>query len=213
MLIAFVVACGSDRNPGSDDHCAPTCWQNSPGQATSSAEQVEAWAEQCKAADAGCPGRYCAVTRLEFRNAPEVLRYSVQCESGVPDDRYCQYVIGEFIADHAWLGPDYGLLGDKNVDTCEQGINDGWRVTGWAYPVGGPAAQWTPEKIEDALAHDVTSTPCEEIADLRSCIRAFIPPDIHCTPEFDKSTNEYLGCGYRQEPFNRPINWRDVIKD
>ncbi|NLH47927.1 MAG: hypothetical protein GX444_04900 [Myxococcales bacterium] len=68
--------------------------------------------------------------------------------------------------------------------------------------------------INDALIHEITDTPCEEITDLRTCIRSFIPPDIHCTPVFSKiDYATFIGCEAKQEPFDRPLGWREMYQD
>jgi len=77
----------------------------------------------------------------------------------------------------------------------------------------------------------VSSTSCEKITDYHQCVRAFIPPDIHCTPKFDsfsddgqfdftpisdsglKDNQKYVGCMPMQEPFNRGLGWRDDYEE
>ncbi|NLH47926.1 MAG: hypothetical protein GX444_04895 [Myxococcales bacterium] len=222
LLFISFLACAQDKNDdnATDDDdssppCEPTCWQHSPEQATGSQDQIEEWAAECQNADSGCEGRYCVATRMEFQNAPDDLKYSVQCESGVSEDLYCEYYwSGGASSENSWLGPDYGYLSNKNLYVCDPDPDDAWTVTGWAQIPGGSGKKWTSEKVADSLAHDITITDCEDIADLKICIRSFIPPDIHCTPKFDTiSYTQFVGCESRQEPFNRPLNWRDVIPD
>jgi hypothetical protein len=223
LLLSCFIACTNDKNNDDDDDndddtspaCEPTCWQNSPDQATGSLDQMEQWAEECKNADSGCPGRYCAATRLEYKNAPEGLKYAVQCESAVDNDNYCEYYWGGGdIAEYHWLGPEYGMLEDNSIYVCNQNINDAWTVTGWALVPGGTNKKWTSDKIEDSLVHEISATECETITDLRTCIRSFIPPDIHCTPAFSKIDYlTFIGCESKQEPFNRPLGWREKYQD
>ncbi|NLH51134.1 MAG: hypothetical protein GX444_21375 [Myxococcales bacterium] len=108
------------------------------------------------------------------------------------------------------------MLSEKtNGYLCDPDPNDAWTVTGWALQgAGGTDASWTAETIQDALIHEITDTPCEEITDLRTCIRSFIPPDIHCTPVFSKiDYATFIGCESKQEPFDRPLGWREMYAD
>ena len=227
VMLTLFAACSHEIDESADDDssppCEPTCWQYSPEQVTGSLDQIEEWVDECKNADSGCEGRYCVATRMEFQNAPDDLKYSVQCESGVlskeSNTRYCLHYEDEqggASVDYLWLGPDYGFLSSKkNWYSCNPNPDDAWVITGWAHQISGNStAHWTAETVQDALVHEITDTPCEEITDLRTCLRSFIPPDIHCTPKFDQLTDmTFIACESMQEPFDRPLGWREIYQE
>ncbi|NLH46967.1 MAG: hypothetical protein GX444_00025 [Myxococcales bacterium] len=220
LLIAFFAA-SCEQNDHDDDNsspaCQPTCWQNSPEQATGSLPQVEEWAAACEQADSGCADTPCVTTYLEFFEAPENLRYAVQCESGVSpalETLYDGCYGDEGTVIYLWLGAAYGFLVDTNCRSCGQPENRA--PTGWANAPGDPqewAGQftWDEEKIAAVLAHEISDLPCEQITDYQQCVRAFIPPYTHCVPDPFSLANGKVQCGAADEPFDRESGWREFV--
>ncbi|NLH48142.1 MAG: hypothetical protein GX444_06005 [Myxococcales bacterium] len=202
-----------DDNDDSSPVCQPMCWQNSPEQATGSAEQVEEWKNQCEVADSGCDDTLCIATQLYFYNAPDNLKYAVQCESGIVDDIWDACIVHLPVSMYYWLGPSFGCLTEDNCSECGQSHLE---VTGWRGSAQFSVCDdkpWDEGTIADVLAHEESETPCEEIADLRQCIRAFIPPYTHCVPMLNNDTYEFEGCSSADEPYNRLAGWRDLLDE
>jgi hypothetical protein len=221
VLGAMCCGCGKQKeNKSEGPPCQPTCWQHSPEQVTDSLDQADAWTEECREADSGCSSRFCVAVTMEFRNPPDERKYTVQCESAVKDEEvnaeYCDYYgRGGDVAEFFWLGFDYGALSETQIYQCDSAPEYAKTPTGWALESGVFSAypDWTADRIQDALVHEVVEGPCEDITDLRACIRAFIPPDIHCTPNIDPDTGTHSGCESRQEPYDRLMDWQKLAKE
>lgn len=204
-----------------------TCWTHSSHAVTNSDGTLAEWRAACENADAGNANYRCRAATVMLVDS-NGAHNAVQCESwhvcdedpGWPTD-----------VQSAWLGPAYGnIANDMNIfETRVTGL-----VTASAYmnctgtypswPPDAAVPAWTTERIDDALAHDVSTAPCEQITNYRQCVRAFIPPNSHCVPLFDYPDNvaaiseacdwendplfytaEFVGCTTVTEPFNWPL--------
>jgi hypothetical protein len=204
-----------------------TCWAHSSHAVTDSDSTLEIWKETCESADSGNADYRCRAATVVLVDA-DGAHNAVQCESwhvcdedpGWPTD-----------VQPAWLGPAYGnIVNDMNIFasrvtglvTTSAYMYCAGTYPGWPPDAAVPA--WTPERIDDALAHDVSAVACEQITDYRQCVRAFIPPNSHCVPNFSYPENvdaisetcdwendplfytaDFVGCTTFTEPFNWPL--------
>ena len=198
---------GNDQtDDDQSEPCLSTCWQHSPEEPTGSWDQVETWAAACENADSGCTDKICVATYLKFYNAPEELQYAVQCETDVPNDKYNDCLAQDALVTTYWLGPEYGNLSPDICYDCPWPFD---ATTGWNNAPGDleNAPVWDEDKISDALVHEIGKVLCDQITDYRQCVRAFIPPDIHCVPNFTVNEHVFDSCYAVQEPHNRDVDW------